>query len=498
MIAFNREPTAKQSEYLDLDNLEQCFGGAKGGGKTITCGMKLALLSWWYPGNRLGLFRRHLSDLKDTTLLEFFNTVPDDMVLSHNKQDRQITIKSRLEAVPSTIIYRGLGELNGKDWEKVKSMSLGGFAIDEPSEVGLEVYMQLRSQLRWTLPKEVSVLADMIPDAMGNYRPKYMAMLFTNPEPGWVKDRFVNPEKRPPECEFIQSLPTDNPHLPPGYVESLMKAGYPPEWIAKYMRGDWSAGEGQVFTMYDEKIHVLKEFSSEFLKRGFSILGALDHGMTGVTACTMGAYDQYGNEVNFTSYYERDRLISYHAREIKNMWFRWGIPGPQPHMLIDPSTISKTLQKEDELGSVLDEYAGHGIVCVPAWNRIEVGIDAMKEQLTKYPLHFYPWYHTMANEANAPATFFYGPETVELRKEIEEFKKLIKVDGKIEWSGSDHALDTWRYRRNSKPRRPQAEPADVSKMGTATRVSVQTHAKWAKAWDKKSGKVSGSFFHNSR
>lgn len=496
MITFLRTPHDKQVQFIDLDDPEQCYGGAKRGGKTICLGMKVALLCYWYPGNRGLMARKHLTDFKDTTLVEFFNTVPDNLIIDHNKNDRKIILKSRCPKHPSEVIYRGLGDIGGKDWEKVKSMSLGFAAIDEPSEVSLEVYLQLRSQLSWTLMSigkcHLCQALGLEADDDGLYRPAYMAMLFTNPEPGWVKDRFVDPDTRPPGCNFVQALPSDNPYLPPGYVKELENAGYPPEWIAKYLHGDWTAGEGQVFTMYHADYHeLLKPVPMDYLKRG-NWIGALDHATTGVTASTLLNFDAYGNEVVVAEYYERNRLISYHAREIKNMWYEFGIE--HPRMLIDPSTIAKTLQGTNELEAVIDEYVRNGVNCTPAWNKIEVGYDSMKEVLMCYPLHKYPFYHHYAYEMPAPAAYFVKDRTPNLRREILGMKKLVLPDGKIEWSGSDHALDTWRYIRNSRPRRAPIPASDLLNADTATRLRVSSHSKWAKDFDRKAQPHTGQFW----
>jgi hypothetical protein len=495
MIKFLREPHAKQLQFIDLNDPEQCYGGAKRGGKTICLGMKVGLLAYWFPGNRILCARKALTDFKDTTLIEMLATIPPEMILDHNKNDRKLVLKSRHAKYPSEVIYRGLGDVGGQDWEKIKSMSLGAFAIDEPSEIGLDVYLQLRSQLTWTLPRKACEdLLDLQPSEDGLFRPAYMGMLFTNPEPGWVKDRFVDPENRPPGCAFVQALPSDNPFLPPGYVEELMQAGYPPEWIAKYMRGDWSAGEGQVFPMYHEEYHeLLKPVSHDVLKHG-NWVGALDHGMAGVTAATLFNFDPYGNEVCVAEYWERDRLISQHAREIKNMWMEFGC---RPSMLIDPSTLARTLQGTNELESVIDEYARNGVICVPAWNKIEVGYDSMKEVLTRYTTHFYPSYHHLKGP-NAPAAFFVKDRTPHLRKEIQGMRKIVKADGSVTWSGVDHALDTWRYVRNSRPRRPQLAPTDLNHMNSADRLMHKTHSKWVDSWDKKTSPHTGTFWHPGR
>jgi hypothetical protein len=246
--------------------------------------------------------------------------------------------------------------------------------------------------------------------------------------------------------------------------------------------------------MYHEEYHeLLKPVHHAMLKAG-AWHGALDHGMSGVTASTLINFDPYGNEVIVAEYYEKDRLISHHARELKNLWMEFGC---NPTMLIDPSTLARTLQGTNELESVIDEYARNGIICAPAWNKIEVGFDSMKEVLTRYPTHYYPIYHHLKGP-NAPAAYFVKERTPHLRKEIQGMRKIVKADGSVTWSGSDHALDTWRYVRNSRPRRPQLSNDDLLHMNTADRLLHKTHSKWQSAWDKKVNPASGTFWHPGR
>src|SRR5262249_19037205 len=107
--------------------------------------MKAIMLSVMFPGNPGLIARKDMTDLKDTSLTTFFDICPPELILDHHKGDRKILI--RTTGKPSEILYRGLGDAS--DVEKSKGVDLGWGWIDEPSEIELDTYMMLRSQLNW-------------------------------------------------------------------------------------------------------------------------------------------------------------------------------------------------------------------------------------------------------------------------------------------------------------------------------------------------------------
>ena len=71
-------------------------------------------------------------------------------------------------------------------------------------------------------------------------RPNYRGLLTANPEPGWVRNRFIINKHF--DHRFVQALPTDNPYLPKNYVRDL-KRNYPLDWVKKYLQGNWDETE---------------------------------------------------------------------------------------------------------------------------------------------------------------------------------------------------------------------------------------------------------------
>src|SRR5437667_4045233 len=362
VLGDSKGPSELQELFMRAPEMEQLIGGAKRGGKSVGLCQKAIMLSLAFPGNRGGMFRQDLTDLRDSLLVTFFNICPKELILEHHQTHKTITLKTARE--PSVILYGGLGDVH--DVESAKGKEFGWFLIDEPSEVDESAYLMLLAQLCWRLP--------------GGKFPPYMAMLGSNPEPGWVHERFrglieeTSNEKRVAREDgrvFIRALPKDNPYLPPGW-ENRMRMSAPDAWVKKYLDGSWEVSEGQVYKEFDRGTHVIQSLSPASLSR-LTLIGALDHATTGVTCFTAIGLDPDGNLFALAEYYERNRLISEHAKSISavaDFWVdacgkRAAVNALAPsnrevypaflefeYVLIDPSTQAKTLQNRNELWSV--------------------------------------------------------------------------------------------------------------------------------------------------
>lgn len=252
-------PSLMQQAFMDADEREQLFGGAKRGGKSVALCQKLIALGTSFPGNRLGLFRKDLTDLRESTLVSFEKICPKSIILDHHHTHRIIYLKTVKDGPPSTIHYGGLG---GEDEiESAKSKEYGAFAIDEPTEIVEGTYLMLLAQLCWTLPEGYG----FFDEDTGLWRPPYMAMMASNPEPGWLHRRFRSlidgtsakvPIRSDGRKIFIRSLPRDNPYLPKGW-EQEQRDSAPEVWVNKYLEGSWEVSEGQVFKEFDRSTHCI-------------------------------------------------------------------------------------------------------------------------------------------------------------------------------------------------------------------------------------------------
>jgi hypothetical protein len=503
-IRLKKQPHAQQQVAIDRDEREQLYGGAKRGGKSVWLCQKSTLLNVMFPGNRGLLCRYNFTDLQDTTLTEFFETVPSELILNHHKGDRTIVLrtvdprsvqrecgtKDGYSRWASRQLYRGLGDPD--EFEKVKGIALGHLEVDEPSEVPFEQYLMLIAQFDWHLP-----LDEKTQSYPYGERPPYMALLASNPEPGWVEERFAITRPCTPIDGriFIPSLPRDNPHLPPGF-EAALRQSFPPEWVQKYLDGVWGTSEGAVFKALDEKVHDLDnwvERDNPLKWQDFhwplTLCTSIDHATTGIVAYVIVGTDHDGNHYVLQEYYGKNRMIMDHCTDMMDMrlnYTRREIGGgnwqskEMDYELIDPSTLRRDQQGANQLQAVADDYRKYGFPCIPAWNALELGINRMQEHLHPIPTHMHPFTKVWGS----PTLFISKSGCPNLWKEMHSLKKKIKSNGYIEFLGLDHATDCVRYIINSKPRRPELEMVDDAHLDSLTLMKRRAEDRFLKQFSR--------------
>lgn len=174
--------------------------------------------------------RHELPAFRRSVLIELEHYIHPSILLQHHQTENYFKINTKpytgKDTAPSYIYYGGLGD-DRAGLARLSSMTLGWFGIDQAEETTETHFNMLAGRLRLNLP---------------NIR--YKGLLTCNPAPGWLKQKFI--EQKLDDHVFIQSLPKDNPYLPPDYEPKLRKL-YPPEWVKAMLEGDWNALEGGNF-----------------------------------------------------------------------------------------------------------------------------------------------------------------------------------------------------------------------------------------------------------
>ena len=123
--------------------------GGYGSGKTLALDVKLLLAVKCFSGNTVLLGRKTLSDLTRATLPDFFNLIPPTWY-EYRVKDGLINFNNG-----SQIILFGLDAMQSggiadikKAQQKLKSLNLGGYFIDQLEEVEYDVIEVLNSRLR--------------------------------------------------------------------------------------------------------------------------------------------------------------------------------------------------------------------------------------------------------------------------------------------------------------------------------------------------------------
>jgi len=230
------KPTLRQAQAFDAlcspTDGEVLYGGAKGGGKSyFGCHWCLAQclriiehceittnpefpIPVGFMGRKIG------KDFKDTTLETWKKTIPSELY--------------EIKGQPAEIIIDG----------KVKILTGG---LDNSAVVNkfnsAEYFFAFIDQAEETEKDDISVLRGSLRGKINDKHIPYQILWTANPAQCWLKNEFIDTTE--PYYTYVPALPTDNPHLPEGYIDTLKKAfGHRPELLEGYLNGSWDCFEG--------------------------------------------------------------------------------------------------------------------------------------------------------------------------------------------------------------------------------------------------------------
>lgn len=134
------ELSEAQSEYINDKHKYLVIEGAAGSGKTIFAVYKTILYGLNYAGARIGVFRRTLPALKQTSLLEIRNVLINSGIdYEENKSEGVITLYNG-----STMIFKSLDDL-----QKIRSMNLDFIYVEQMEEIkNYETFLELDARIR--------------------------------------------------------------------------------------------------------------------------------------------------------------------------------------------------------------------------------------------------------------------------------------------------------------------------------------------------------------
>jgi len=192
------------------DKIEIVYGGAAGGGKSLLGVLWLIECCQKYPCSRWLMGRSKLKTLKETTLNTFFEA---SSFLGISDQWEYKTQAGVIEWFNgSEIILKDLFLYpSDPEFDSLGSLEITGAFVDECNQITLKAWQVVKSRIRYKLNQ-----FNITPTIFGS----------CNPSKNWVYKLFYLPAKNKEMASyrsFIQALPTDNPHLHPSYLESLLQ-----------------------------------------------------------------------------------------------------------------------------------------------------------------------------------------------------------------------------------------------------------------------------------
>ncbi len=202
----------QHAQYYLNDNTtnEILYGGAAGGGKSAFGCLWLISMCQKYPNTRWLMGRSKLKSLKETTLNTFFelsSKLDIGNQYNYNAQSNIITFDNGSEIVLKDLFLYP----SDPNWDSLGSLEISGAFLDECNQINYKAWQIVKSRIRYKLNEY-----DLIPKILGT----------CNPAKNWTYKEFYSPSKTNtllPYRKFIQALPSDNPHLPKSYLESLLQ-----------------------------------------------------------------------------------------------------------------------------------------------------------------------------------------------------------------------------------------------------------------------------------
>lgn len=214
--------------------------GGYGSGKSTALYIKLILLCKCFPGNRVLLGRKTLSDIDRAVLPELFALMPSTWY-EHRVKDGLINFNNG-----SQIVLFGLDAMQSgsiadikKAQQKLKSLNLGAYFIDQLEEVEYEVFEVLNSRLRRNDVPFRQGNMDSNPANFWAYH--FFKLKQKNNDGNWVDD----PTGR---SALYESSMLHNPYLPGDYIRKQLGMG--DDYIKRFVMGEWTTDlltKGAVF-----------------------------------------------------------------------------------------------------------------------------------------------------------------------------------------------------------------------------------------------------------
>ena len=214
---FRWEITSKQAEALNYlaDNItsEILYGGSAGNGKSyLGCGWLISCC-FAYPGSRYLLGRSVMKQLKQSTLLTFFDVcktwgLKRDVDYTYKELEGIITFLQN----GSQVFLKDLAYYpSDPEYDSLGSTEYTGAFIDEASQITAKAKNVVMSRLRYKVD-EFKIIPKLL--------------MSCNPAKNFLYLEFYKPSKDgtlAPGRAFVPALPGDNPFLPSTYIDTLLK-----------------------------------------------------------------------------------------------------------------------------------------------------------------------------------------------------------------------------------------------------------------------------------
>ncbi len=349
--------TKKQKAFLDADADEVLFGGAAGGGKSFGQIVDAFLYALRYPGSHQLILRRTYPELEKSLIRTTLALFPREIYSFHS------TSHTGRFANGSVLDFGYCAAEN--DVYQYQSAEYDVIRFDELTHFTEPQYLYLISRVRGTNGYPKRIKSSTNPGGVGHT---------------WVKRRFVDPAPAGTvfvgedgmKRLFLPALLSDNRFLEEGdpkYRERLL--ALPERERRALLFGDWNIFEGQYFTEFSEREHVITPFTVPVSWRKYR---TIDYGLDRL-ACLWIAVSPDGCAYVYREYCESGLPIGCAARAILERT----PPGEEIYATLAPPDLWSRGQESGK--SKASIFAENGLIFTKTANDRETGWLAIKELL---------------------------------------------------------------------------------------------------------------------
>jgi len=435
---FDFEPLSYQMDFLMSDATYVLLIGGFGSGKTTIACFDDVYHALTVPNARILITAPTLQQMKAAILPELNKFTPPWFLVG-----------GRPKGNPPIYRFTNGSEIYiyaSDDEQKMRSLNLTRFHIEEGSGVDKSIFDQLQARLR----NRAAVIYDEQGREIGS---KFKGVISTNPEDSWIKDDFLlkssklhgSPSvdvdvykplmhnERVPLFESFISASFDNYKLPKGTIERI-SAGKSEKWKRKYLWSYLDAREGLVYDFTD---HYVEPFD---IPRSWVRIGGYDPGISDPTAALIGAINPETNVIYFyKEYYVRDRAVTEHGQALRPFidGYSWRNP-----LAADPSVNKRSQETGVPYRTYFKQQTG--ITLMPVNNDILVGIDKVRDYLHNNKIKIFNNLLEFKREGSLYA--FPTPEDT----------KNFKNTNNKPYDKDNHLMDALRYAIMPLPENPSA------------------------------------------
>ena len=349
--------TKKQKAFIDAVESEVLFGGAAGGGKSYGQMVDALLFALKYPGSKQLVLRRTFAELDKSLIRTSLSLFPRE-IYSFNSSSHTGRFKN------GSVIDFGYCATE-IDVYQYQSAEYDVIRFDELTHFTESQYIYLISRVRGANPYPKQIKSSTNPGGIGH---------------SWVKARFVDPSPAGKsfggedgmERIFIPSLLDDNKFLirgDPGYRKRLL--ALPEREKKALLYGDWNIFEGQYFTEFDPRKHIVSPFEIPPSWRKYR---TIDYGLDRL-ACLWIATSPDGICYVYREFCKSNLTISQAAKEICD---RTPVGEEIYATLAPPDLFSRSQETGKTKAAIFSEF---GVNFTKTGNDRECGWLAVKELL---------------------------------------------------------------------------------------------------------------------